>query len=103
MSPFLHFTRKCTYDYFMGIPLSTPAQIGAAIKGARMRQGWTQSELAERAGVSRRWLITLESGVSERAELGKVLDTLDALDARLEMSAVPSDPLAELLTDVGEP
>ena len=53
-----------------GISLTTPAQIGAAIRGARSRQGLTQKDLADQAGVSRRWLIMLESGNGERAELG---------------------------------
>ncbi|WP_246464955.1 helix-turn-helix domain-containing protein [Ruania alkalisoli] len=63
-----------------GIPFSTPTQVGAAIRGARIRAGITQAELAERAGVSRRWLIAVEAGDGQRAELGKVLDTLDSLD-----------------------
>lgn len=87
MSPLWHTGRMCTYRHMMAlIALTTPTQIGAAIRSARTREGLTQSQLAERAGVSRRWLITLESGRSERAELGKVLDTLDALGLDLTVT-----------------
>lgn len=86
----------------VGIPLSTPAQIGAAIRGARAREGLTQTELAERAGVSRRWLITVEQGRTERAELGKILDTLDALGLDLTVTTAEgrTDPLADLLEEM---
>lgn|GEM_PF-903825 len=42
-----------------------------------------QAALADRSGTSRRWLITVESGHGGRAELGKILDTLDALGITL--------------------
>jgi HTH-type transcriptional regulator/antitoxin HipB len=83
------------------IAITTPARIGAAIRGARTRAGLTQNQLAERAGVSRRWLITLEQGQGERAELRKVLDTLDALDLDLTLAPHRRDgELAELLDDL---
>lgn len=81
--------------------LSTPAQVGAAVRGARRRAAMTQSELADRAGVSRRWIIMLEQGQASRAELGKILDTLDALG--LSLKVTPADqpsPLAHLLDDL---
>lgn len=102
-SPFLHLVRMCTYhDTMAGIALTTPAQIGAATRSARRRAGLTQQQLAERAGVSRRWLIALESGHSERAELGKVLDTLDTLGLDLTVSTTPraTSSLADLLEDL---
>lgn len=81
------------------IALTTPSQIGAAIRSARTRADLTQSELAERAGVSRRWLISVEQGQAERAELGKILDTLDTLGLELTVSRAQNhgDPLAGLL------
>lgn len=84
------------------IPLSTPAQVGATVRGARTRAGITQTELASRAGVSRRWLIALEAGNGQRAELGKVLDTLDAVGLALSATdgASRPNPLAELLDDL---
>ena len=101
VSPLLHFDPMCTYHHTMaGIALTTPAQIGAAIRSARRRAGLTQQQLAERAGVSRRWLIALESGHSERAELGKVLDTLDTLGLDLTVTTTPR--ATSRLTDVLE-
>ncbi|MEU2199547.1 helix-turn-helix domain-containing protein [Isoptericola sp. NPDC019482] len=85
-----------------GIALTTPAQIGAAIRSARIREGLTQTGLAERAGVSRRWLIALEQGQAQRAELGKILDTLDALglDLTVTRATAPDKGLADLLEDL---
>jgi HTH-type transcriptional regulator/antitoxin HipB len=84
------------------LAFATPAQIGAAVRGARKRQGLTQTALAERAGVSRRWLITLESGQADRAELGKVLDTFDALGLELTVDTEPrpQNPVFDLLDDL---
>lgn len=84
------------------IALTTPAQVGAAIRGARTRAGLTQSELAERAGVSRRWLITVEQGQGERAELAKILDTFDALGLYLVLTGESrrNDRFADLLEDL---
>lgn len=78
------------YDYLMaGRPATTPAQLGATIRDVRKAVGLTQSELADRAGVSRRWLLMLENGNAPGAELSKVLTTLAALDLRLTVDAVP--------------
>lgn len=81
------------------ISLTTPARVGAAIRGARTREGLTQTQLAGRAGVSRRWLIALERGQGERAELGKILDTLDALGLDLSLATSRSGDLSDLLED----
>ena len=100
VSPFLHLSPMRTYHHTMaGIALTTPAQVGAAIRSARRRAGLTQQQLAERAGVSRRWLIALESGHSERAELGKVLDTL-GLDLTVTTTPRTTSRLADLLEDL---
>lgn len=72
-----------------GRPASTPAQLGAAIRDARKTAGLTQSQLADRAGVSRRWLITLENGKAPGAELTKILTTLAALDLQLTVDTAP--------------
>lgn len=81
--------------------LTTPAQLGAVVRGARTRAGLTQAQLADRAGVSRRWLIALEHGAGERAELGKILDTLDALGLALIATQDHHDEeLAAMLEDL---
>lgn len=60
--------------------------LGAFIYDARTKSGLTQQELAEQAGVSRKWLIDIEQGKRPRAELGKVLDVLRALGVDLTLS-----------------
>ena len=70
--------------------VQTPQRLGAAIRDARRDAGLTQVQLAAKAGVSRAWLIEIEAGAGERAELGKVLATVHALDLSVELS--PLDP-----------
>ena len=62
--------------------IDTPAAAGALIRRQRMNQGLTQQALADAAGVSRKFLIDLESG-HERAELGKTMAVLAALGLSL--------------------
>lgn len=50
------------------------------MRDARIAAQFTQAELAERAGVSREWLIGLERGRRPRAELTKILEVLSVLD-----------------------
>lgn len=73
----------------------TPAQLGAAIRGARQQAGLTQAELAERAGVSRRWLLMLENGKAPGAELAKVMRTLEVLGLGMTVGATPEMPAEE--------
>ncbi len=56
----------------------TVRDLGAAVRQARRRRGMSQAELAERAGVSREWLVRLEQG-HPRLETQLVLDTLAAV------------------------
>ncbi len=53
------------------------ADVGALVRDARARRGWTQAELAETVGVSRAWLVSIERGRHDRAEMGKVLRLLE--------------------------
>ena len=57
-------------------------KLGAYVRAARHERGWTQIQLAQRAGVSRAWLARLESG-HRRAELESILRLFAALDLRL--------------------
>lgn len=66
--------------------LRTVKDIGALIRDRRRLQRIEQSELARKAGVSRKWLIELERG-KPRADLSLVLRTLDALG--LELTVEP--------------
>lgn len=55
------------------------AELGAAVRTERHRRGLSQAALAAIAGVSREWLVRLESG-APRLEAEKVLSVLTALD-----------------------
>lgn len=66
--------------------IGTPAAAGALIRAQRVEQGWTQQALADAAGVSRKFLIDLESG-HDRAELGKTMAVLAALGLSLSTTA----------------
>ncbi|WP_051197118.1 type II toxin-antitoxin system Y4mF family antitoxin [Jonesia quinghaiensis] len=59
--------------------LRTVESVAQAVREGRDSRGWTQNQLAERAGVGRRFIVSLEAG-HERAELAKVLQVLDVLD-----------------------
>ena len=67
-------------------PISTPRDLGAAIRQARSDRGLTQAALASQAGVSRPWLSDLERGKTT-VETGRVMAVLDALG--LAISLVP--------------
>ncbi|MFM8896024.1 MAG: multiprotein-bridging factor 1 family protein [Actinomycetales bacterium] len=75
------------------IPMPNPTHItdwnalAAVVKGARARRGWTQSELAERAMVSRSWVAKLERG-HRGAELEQILRLLQALQVNLLVQPV---------------
>lgn len=71
--------------------MRTLESISFALRQARLDQGLTQKDLAHKARVSRAWLIALESGEANRAEIGKVLDVVRALG--LEIGLTPSPPL----------
>ena len=60
----------------------TPVDFGLMIRQARRARGMTQQQLARAAAVGRQWVVAIESG-KPRAELGKVLQTLAALDLSL--------------------
>ncbi len=68
--------------------VSTPKELGSFVHDARTKLGLTQEALAQRAGVSRKWLIGLEQGARSRAELGKVFDTFEALGISINLSFI---------------
>ena len=65
----------------------TAADLGALIRDRRRQLGMDQRALAEKAGVSRYWVIGVESG-KPRAEVGLVLRALRALDLTMDVEAV---------------
>lgn len=58
------------------------AELGAAVRTARLSRGLSQVEVAASAGVSREWLGRLENG-APRLEADKVLRTLSVLDIEI--------------------
>ena len=59
--------------------------IGELIRDGRARLGWSQSRLAEEAGVSRQWVYEVEHG-KDSAEVGMVLRALEALGLQLHVT-----------------
>ncbi len=66
-----------------------PSELGAAIEGLRQSSGLTQTELATRARVSRKWISEMENGKAT-AEVGVVCRVLEALGAQIEVVVAPS-------------
>jgi y4mF family transcriptional regulator len=58
------------------------ADLGAAVRAARLSRGLSQVDVATSAGVSREWLGRLENG-APRLEMDKVLRTLKVLDIEI--------------------
>jgi len=56
-----------------------------ALRQERLDQGLTQQELADKAKVSRVWLVGMESGKAKRAEFGKIIDVTTALGVEFEI------------------
>jgi len=63
-------------------PLRSPEALGRAIRSARQRAGWTQTDLAERARMNRYAVTLLETGHETRA-IEQLFDALAALDLEL--------------------
>jgi len=64
--------------------------LAAAVRGGRKTLGLSQAGLAERAGVSRKWIYEFEAD-KPTAELGLVLRVLEQLGLALELGP-RSDP-----------
>lgn len=91
--------------------VDTSRKLGAALRGRRQELGLSQGEVAEQAGVSRKWLSEFESGKS-RADLSLVLQSLAAVGLHLDVSSdaserahtdeVPTVDLDGLLSDIND-
>lgn len=74
--------------------------LGRRVRAARNERGWALRELAERSGLSPRFLVQLEAGggnisVRRLADVARALDTTPA--ALLSPSAAPAKPIVALL------
>jgi HTH-type transcriptional regulator/antitoxin HipB len=65
--------------------IRTAADLGAFIRERRIKLGMDQSDLAEKAGTSRKWIVEVEQG-KPRAEIGLVLRTLKTLGVSLDIA-----------------
>lgn len=74
--------------------LDTPGAVADAVRDGRRAMHLTQVQLAERAGVGRKFVVELEAG-HPRAELSKVLDVLRALDIQPMAASEPAPALSE--------
>jgi len=63
------------------IDIRNPEQLGRAIRVKRKEKSLSQSALAGRLGVGRKWVIGIEAG-NPKAELGLILKALDELGLR---------------------
>lgn len=75
--------------------------IGYAIKDRRTQLGLTQAQVADRAGVSKRFLWTLELGQNPGVQLNKLTAVFKALGLELNIRAGCA-PSAALEEDGGE-
>ena len=66
--------------------IRTAADLGAFIRERRISLGMEQSDFAEKAGTSRKWIVEVEQR-KPRAEIGLVLLTLKALGVSLDLAA----------------
>lgn len=73
-------------DFFVFI--HSPKEFGALVRSEREKQQWSQSQLAELAGVSLPWLSQFERG-KPTARIGLVMKTLKTLDIKLWAGDLP--------------
>jgi len=79
--------------------ITSLSSLGSAIRGARLRAGLTQAELAERAGMNRATVISVESG--SRFEIATLFALTKTLG--LELSLRPrEEPQASILDGTEE-
>ena len=62
--------------------IRTPSELGATVRERRRKLGLEQQQLAEMAGVSRKWIVEVEQGKAG-ASIGLILRTLRALGLSL--------------------
>lgn len=81
--------------------LASVADFAAAVRGRRVDLDLSQGDLAERAGVSRRWVNQFEAGGRATAEVGTILRVLDALSLGLRIDVIPIKVQAECTARAG--
>src|SRR5918997_3957109 len=61
------------------------ARVGAALRAARIRLGWRQSDVAAKAGVSSSLISLIERGHMDRLALGTLRTVTATVDIRLQV------------------
>lgn len=61
------------------------ADVAATVRGRRLDRGLSQAELANRSGISRKWISEFEAGKTT-AEFALVIRVLEALGLKLDLS-----------------
>lgn len=82
------------------VQIADMTDLGRILREARTRQGWSQQQAADAAGVSRRLVNLLEGGRHPNAEVWRVLSLLNALDVPLHAeldSGAPADSRANAI------
>lgn len=64
--------------------MTSARDLGLYVRDRRRDLGVTQAQLAQSAGVSRRWLLGLENG-KPTTQIGLVFRTLEALDLLIDV------------------
>ena len=75
-------------------PCNTVGLLGAELRRLRTAAGLTQQQLADRAGVSRRWIGLCEKG-HPGAELGNLMRVMRALGLSARFEPSPADHNAD--------
>ncbi len=65
--------------------IKTPADIGRIIRGARIVEGLSQSQLAAKFGTTQSWISEIENGKAT-AELGMVLKVMSFLQIEVDLT-----------------
>lgn len=73
--------------------IHNPAELGAALRGARKNLGLTQPQLALAAGVGVRFIVDLEAG-KPTLQLQPLMRVIDALGAVIHLKGLPQSPQA---------
>jgi HTH-type transcriptional regulator/antitoxin HipB len=87
--------------YKKGKPVETVNRIRLAVRGKRRALGLSQAQVAQRAGVSRKWLSEFEQG-KVKVELGLVLRLLDSLDLQFSVESKHSTQTQNANSDLSK-
>jgi len=84
------------------ITVRDAAQLGSAVREARVRAGMSQTELAADSSVGRQWLVAFEAGDKASAPFDMVMRVLQVLDLNvtLDSSVITRPPRSSRRTVV---